>query len=112
MKNPLVDKSINAIMLTVAVQMATPALAESTDLLITKWVIAGGGEVQAVSSNGVWRMSGTIGEWSATDSARLSGGSWQLTGGFWGANVLELVDSLFRDRFEEQEADASDQRTP
>ncbi len=65
------------------------------------YTISAGGEIHAESSDGQWRLSGTIGQWNATEARELSGGQWRLTGGFWGMTLEELADRLFRDRFED-----------
>jgi hypothetical protein len=70
------------------------------DYEITRWSVASGGTMEA--SGGDWILKGTIGQWEATEARELSGGQWQLTGGFW-ADVLEaLGDFIFSDRFEEE----------
>jgi hypothetical protein len=68
------------------------------------WSIASGGEIQAESSDGQWRLSGTIGQWDATEARELSGEQWRVTGGFWGMTLEELADRLFGDRFEDEGA--------
>lgn len=65
---------------------------------IKQWTIASGGVIN--STGGDWTLSGTIGQWEATEARALTGGGWQLTGGFWGMSLEELADFLFRDRFE------------
>ena len=84
--------------------MANPLAATSCDedFCIDWWTIASGGEVKAESSDGQWRLSGTIGQWEATEARAASGGDWHLTGGFWGMTLEELADLLFSDRFEEE----------
>ncbi|NBD96105.1 MAG: hypothetical protein GVY11_06495 [Gammaproteobacteria bacterium] len=80
--------------------LSTPAVAQ--DYEITRWTIASGGTVASQSTDGQWQLSGTIGQWEATEARELSGGSWRLTGGFW-ADLLEaLGDAIFSDRFEEE----------
>ncbi len=70
----------------------------SAEFEIKQWSIASGGILN--SSGGDWALSGTIGQWEATEARALSGEGWQLTGGFWGLSLEELADFLFRDRFE------------
>jgi hypothetical protein len=67
-----------------------------------KWVIDwytidAGGTLSASGDN--WELKGTIGQADATAANELSGGSLQLTGGFWGVTA-EILDQIFRDRFE------------
>lgn len=79
--------------------LAAPAMAQ--DYEITRWSIASGGVMHSESNDGQWQLSGTIGQWEATEARELSGGQWRLTGGFW-ADILEsLGDVLFSDRFED-----------
>jgi len=73
------------------------------DYEITRWTIASGGTMQSESQDGQWQLSGTIGQWEATEPRELSGGQWKLTGGFWADLLEELGDILFRDRFEQDE---------
>jgi hypothetical protein len=63
------------------------------------FTISGGGAMDIQSGN--WTLSGTIGQHDATAGQAVSGGSWQLTGGFWSLDFSPLViDQIFRDRFE------------
>lgn len=64
------------------------------------WTIDAGGEM--VTTGGGWTLSGTVGQWDATGSNRLSGQNWTLTGGFWAGSVETEPpsDALFSDRFE------------
>lgn len=84
--------------LLVCAAFAVPTLA-SAEYSISHWTIAGGGVIESTGDN--WTLSGTIGQWEATEARALSGGQWRLTGGFWGFSLEELSDFLFRDRFEE-----------
>jgi hypothetical protein len=86
--------------LLICAAFAVPTLA-SAEYSISHWTIAGGGVIESESTDGQWRLSGTIGQWEATEARALSGGQWRLTGGFWGFSLEELSDFLFRDRFEE-----------
>ena len=81
-----------------ALALALAAPQASADFEITKWTIAGGGMIEA--KGGDWTLSGTIGQWEATEARALSGGPWRLTGGFWGSSLEELGDEIFRDRFQ------------
>ncbi len=88
------------IMLTILLAgllVAGPATADA-DYSISHWTIAGGGTMEA--EGGEWQLAGTIGQWEASEARALSGGQWQLTGGFWGLTLEELADFLFQDRFE------------
>lgn len=64
---------------------------------ISHWTISAGGTQEA--TGGVWTLAGTIGQWEATPARALSGGQWRLTGGFWAAELSELGDLIFQDRF-------------
>ena len=68
---------------------------------INWWTIDSGGIIESQSADEQWTLSGTIGQWDATEARALSGGQWRLTGGFWGLTLEELADFLFRDRFEQ-----------
>ncbi|TVS11109.1 MAG: hypothetical protein EA419_08930 [Wenzhouxiangella sp.] len=71
------------------------------DYCIDWFTIGSGGEMFSESADPQWTLSGTIGQWDATEARASTGGGWQLTGGFWGLSLEELADFLFRDRFEE-----------
>ncbi len=74
------------------------------DYCIDWYNISSGGVILADDGNSPpqWQISGTIGQWNATEARELSGGQWRLTGGFWGMTLEELADLLFRDRFEDE----------
>ncbi|TVS14165.1 MAG: hypothetical protein EA419_00135 [Wenzhouxiangella sp.] len=80
-----------------ALVLALAAAPASAEFEITQWTIASGGVIEA--TGGDWTLSGTIGQWEATEARALSGGPWRLTGGFWGLSLEELGDILFQDRF-------------
>jgi len=82
---------------TLALLIALVTNPASAEFEITHWTVAGGGVMQA--SGGEWTLSGTIGQWEATEARALSGGPWRLTGGFWGLSLEELGDIIFQDRF-------------
>jgi len=67
------------------------------------WSIDSGGVMFSESTDEQWRLSGTIGQWDATEARAHAGDDWQLTGGFWGLTLDELADQLFKDRFESGE---------
>lgn len=75
--------------------------AAGEDFSIPWYSIDSGGEM--FSSGGEFELSGTIGQWDATEARQLSGGDWRLTGGFWGLTLGELASLLFSDRFEAEE---------
>ena len=86
----------------------TPSLAGGNGcdegFCINWWTIDSGGIIESQSADEQdeqWTLSGTIGQWDATEARALSGGQWRLTGGFWGLTLEELADFLFRDRFEQ-----------
>ncbi len=85
---------------------ANPSNAESCEVLCIDWytINASGGII--LSDDGddppQWQLSGTIGQWEATEARELSGDAWRLTGGFWSQTLEELADRLFRDRFEHE----------
>lgn len=80
--------------------LCLPMLAFAGDDWSIDWyTVDGGGPLEV--SNGSWTLSATIGQWDATSANALSGGSWQLTGGFWSL-FAEFVDRIFDDRFQVQ----------
>jgi hypothetical protein len=74
--------------------LSTLALAQPSggDYTITKSTIDGGG---GTSAGGAYSLTGTVGQPDASLQG-LSGGPYQLTGGFW-SNVMDLI---FKDGFE------------
>lgn len=80
--------------------LAAPATA-GDDFSIPWYSVDSGGEMTA--EGGEFELSGTIGQWDASEARQLSGGDWRLTGGFWGLTLEELTDLLFSDRFEAEE---------
>jgi hypothetical protein len=81
-----------------AMLLAMASNPATADFEITQWTIAGGGVIE--SSGGDWTLSGTIGQWEATEARALSAGPWRLTGGFWGSSQEALGDVIFQDRFQ------------
>ena len=75
-----------------------------TEYCINWYSIASGGVIEAESADQQWKLSGTIGQWEATEARALSGGPWRLTGGFWGLSLEQLADLLFRDRFDDEDS--------
>ncbi len=66
-----------------------PASAKPADTYTIEWyTIDGGGVMNA--SGGSYTLSGTIGQY---DAGTQSGGSYKITGGFWG--FLDSLRSLF-----------------
>ncbi len=90
-----------ALLLAAAVTLS----AEDCENYCIEWynIDASGGVILSDDGNNPpqWQLSGTIGQWEATQARASSGGDWHLTGGFWGMTLEELADLLFRDRFEE-----------
>lgn len=58
--------------------LALATLALGADYSLPRWTIDGGGDM--FCTGGSFELSGTIGQ---PDAGYLSGGSFQLTGGFW-----------------------------
>ena len=61
------------------------------------WTMDGGGEI--FTGGGSWTLSGSVGQWDATQANAQTGGSWSLTGGFWSLETSG-GDTLFSDGFE------------
>ena len=78
-----------ALLLAVALTAALPTSAQdaSPDAAfdLVRWTIDGGG---GLGGAGSYSAAGTIGQ---ADAGALSGGSYQLTGGFWGAAAPQPV---------------------
>lgn len=72
------------------------AVAGAQTLEITRHVVSGGGGHSAGSD---YSLSGTVGQPEA--SARISGGAFELRGGYWAGSVQAGSDALFRDGFED-----------
>jgi hypothetical protein len=84
----------------VLIGLSLPLLAHSgQDWSIDWYSIDSGGVLEA--SGGAWTLAGTLGQPDATAANALSGGGWQLTGGYW-AVIAEAVDRIFADRFRTQ----------
>ena len=90
---------ISLIALLVLMLLSGPAQAGSS-WVIDWWTLDAGGEIEA--AGGSWTLSGTVGQWDATEANYLSGGDWSLTGGFWSgpSEAAPEVDAIFGDRFE------------
>lgn len=71
------------------------------DFSIDWYTVDSGGEM--FTAGGDFELSGTIGQWDASEARALSNGQWTLTGGFWGLTLEELADLLFSDRFQNEE---------
>lgn len=74
-----------------------------SEFCITWHTVDSGGVLDAQSTDEQWRLSGTTGQWDATEARALSGASWRLTAGFWALSLEELADLLFQDQFEEEQ---------
>ncbi|MEN1726873.1 MAG: hypothetical protein AAGJ52_00410 [Pseudomonadota bacterium] len=92
---------LTTVLLTAVLIQMLPAHAGDID--IQWWTIDGGGEIlmNDPDASSEWELSGTIGQWDATDSRGSRIGSWELTGGFWSFGIVN-TDRLFSDRFSDQ----------
>lgn len=80
--------------------VALLAFSTAAAFSIPSWTINGGGTTFA--AGGGWMLAGTIGQHDASETRALTGGDWQLTGGFWvEAGDLSGGGVIFRDRFEQ-----------
>ena len=77
--------------ITVSLSLITATFAAAQDYDLSWYTIDGGGEM--FTTGGDYELSGTIGQ---PDAGELSGGSFQLTGGFWFSlgEALVLVTSV------------------
>lgn len=83
--------------LVTLVLIALPAAAQDFD--VDWWTVDGGGEMFSETTDRQWQLSGTLGQWDSTESLRLAGSGWTLTGGFWPVTV-DQTDQIFSDGFE------------
>lgn len=90
---------LNALVAVAVLLPGVPAAA-GNDFSIDWYTVDGGGEM--FSAGGEFELSGTLGQWDASQTRELSGGHWKLTGGFWGLTLEELADLLFSDRFDDE----------
>jgi len=69
------------------------------------WTVDGGGEIlmEDASGSSNWQLSGTIGQWDATNAEGSVSGKWELTGGFWSVSISG-TDFLFSDGFEDPDS--------
>jgi hypothetical protein len=74
--------------------------APAQDFGIDWWTVDGGGELFSETADQHWQLSGTVGQWDATDSMGLAGGGFTLIGGFWPATSTP-GEALFGDGFED-----------
>ena len=82
---------------------AAGPLSAGDDWSVDWYTIDSGRVIEADDGNDPpqWRLSGTIGQWEATEARALAAGQWRLTGGFWAIRLREgKVDVIFRDQFE------------
>ncbi|MEE4639618.1 MAG: hypothetical protein V2J42_12850 [Wenzhouxiangella sp.] len=77
--------------------LATPLAVDANDFEIDWWTVDGGGTLESEQEG--WSLAGTIGQWDAAGQI-ASGEKWTLQGGFWGFEMPDRDDRLFRDRFE------------
>jgi hypothetical protein len=103
MKSPISTTELVAGALLLAVAGSLSAESCSDDYCIDWYTIGSGGEMRSETADQQWTLSGTIGQWEATQARASSGGGWQLTGGFWGLSLEELADFLFQDRFQAED---------
>jgi len=67
------------------------------DYCIDWYSFDSGGVMLSQSADQQWTLSGSIGQWDASEARELSGGSWRLTGGFWGSSVHFTADITLSD---------------
>jgi hypothetical protein len=63
--------------------LAATAVTRAQNYSLESWTVDGGG---SISSNGQYRLTGTIGQ---PDAGKLAGGSYKLEGGFWSSLTLQ-----------------------
>ena len=82
---------------------ATPVSPLAGEFEIDWWTIDNGGTI--ASSEGVWTLAGTLGQWDVPDQG-AAGSGWLLEGGFWAFDAPVRGDRLFIDRFDSSGADS------
>jgi hypothetical protein len=78
--------SILALLLTLLVAAGTLAAARANGYSIERWTLDNGG---GVSAAGRYSLAGTVGQPDA--STAMTGGTYSLTGGYWGAASARMV---------------------
>lgn len=87
-----------------ALLLAATGLALAQNYRIDWSTTDSGGALKTDSVDGQWQVSGTAGQWDATEPRANSGIGWQLTGGFWALTLEDrAADLIFLDSFEEDE---------
>lgn len=84
-----------------ALLLAAVGTLSAQDYTIDWYTIDSGGVMESTDAGGQWQLSGTIGQWDASEANEATGGDWKLTGGFWQTVLEDLADRLFHDRFED-----------
>lgn len=74
------------------------AAAAAQDWSIDWYSIDGGGVRESAGEE--WTVSGTIGQWDASESASAAGAEWEISSGFW-SQAAPQTDWVFADGFEE-----------
>jgi len=93
------------IALAAAMLLAATGLALAQNYRIDWYTTDSGGALKTDSiDDGQWQVSGTAGQWDATEPRANSGIGWELTGGFWALTLEDrAADLIFLDGFEEDE---------
>ncbi len=78
------------------------ALSAGGNWTVSWWTVDSGGEILMTDPTGQssFELSGTLGQWDATNAEGSVSGSWELTGGFWSVSISG-TDFLFSDGFED-----------
>ena len=78
---------------SLALALALVGTAVGQDFAVDWWTVDGGGAMSA--TGGAFALSGTIGQPDAASNPTLSGGAFELTGGFWPvANVCYCLADM------------------
>lgn len=75
-----------AVLLTLLLVLSSALAQADGDYDLSWWTVDGGG--QTFSSDGRYRLGGTIGQ---PDAGILEGGGYTLVGGFWGAAPVQYL---------------------
>jgi len=94
-----------AIALTGTLLVAATGLALAQNYRIDWSTTDSGGAIKTDSIDGQWQVSGTAGQWDATEPRASAGIGLELTGGFWALTLEDRpADLMFLDGFEEAES--------
>lgn len=97
------QRMIQIVLVSAVMGWAGAAFADCGQEYCLDWsTIDNGGVIESSSTDSQWGLSASIAQVDASAAFALTSGQWRLTGGFWSAQVGELSDDVYEDRFEDQ----------